>query len=387
MIRESDFTDVIHKGHDFFLESRSFPSPQLWLNSAIPLKGLDEGWSMITGKQPNIVYQRYSNPTVLVLEQKFAHLEGARHSLATNNGMAACLAVLRSLLNPGDHIVSQYSLYAEINDMLQAESKVSGFKLTLVQEYSVNSFRDAINIDTKMIFIEVPTNPSMHDIDIREVSDLCKEKNILLVVDNTMLTPCLLRPLDLGADITLYSTSKHINGHGDALGGIISTQSDQIAKKISSYIAKYGLSLDPFSAWLIIRGLRSLPLRLERHARNAEQVILFLKECYPNIPIHYGSYNSVKRKNGVLMGSGVFSIILPNRSIGVKFVGNLRLITLATTFGNLESTVYNVGGFANPDRDLGAIGIHEGLVRFSIGIENATDIILDIRKALEISFT
>jgi|SRR3972149_1973936 len=360
-----------------------FPTPNLVLNSAILLKSVEDGWNMFTNeKVENVAYQRYSNPTVLTLEKKFKCIEGSKYSLAVNSGMTACYLVFRALLSSGDHIITQHSLYHEISDQIKIDKKSSGVNYTFLENYSIKNFENSVRPNTKMIFVESPTNPAMYDVDISSLAKLCKSKKIDLVVDNTLLTPIYQKPLDKGATISLYSTTKTINGHGDSMGGIISTNDISIYKKLREFRDYTGSIIDPFSAWLTIRGIRTLLLRLEKHSQNAISVINFLKNKYPQYKINYPTFCPNSKKNGVSGGGGIFSLELKSKEQGLTFIRSLKMIRIGTTFGNLESLVYHFGGFARPSRDITKIGIPLGLVRLSIGIEDVNDIISDIDQAL-----
>lgn len=189
------------------LGNRAFPVPGLWLNSAVLLNSVEEGWEMLTNEtKENFAYQRYSNPTVKILEEKFSLIEGADFALATNSGMTACYIVFRTFLNSGDHIVAQHSIYHEISDQIKYDLDNCNVSYTFINEYSTESFAKVIRKETKVIFIESPTNPSMLDVDISALAELCKANNIILAVDNTFLTPLGQKPLELGADLAIYST-------------------------------------------------------------------------------------------------------------------------------------------------------------------------------------
>lgn len=361
-----------------------FPVPNLVLNSAILLKSVEDGWKMFTNeKVDNIAYQRYANPTVVTLERKFRSIEESRYSLAVNSGMTACFLVFRTILSSGDHIVTQHSLYHEISDQIKIDRKSSGIECTFLKNYSIENFEKALKPNTKMLFVETPTNPVMYDVDIPSLAKICRSRKIIFVVDNTLLTPIYQKPLEKGADITLYSTTKAINGHGDSMGGIISTNKVAIYKKLKAFRDNTGLIIDPFSAWITIRGMRTLSLRLEKHSQNTIAVINFLKRKYPQYKINYPTFCPNSKKNGVIGGGGILSLELKSKEMGLLFIRSLKFIRIGTTFGNLESLSYHFGGFARPSRDITKIGIPLGLVRLSIGIENVEDIILDIDRALK----
>lgn len=361
-----------------------FPSPLLVLNSAIHLESIEDGLDMLTnGTRSNVAYQRYSNPTVSVLEKKFALMEGAVHSLAVNSGMTAINLIFRSLLRQGDHVVAQHGLYHEISDQLKVDYEHCGVETSFIEHYTVKNFVDAFCERTKMVFVEIPTNPTFFDLDVQALANECTSRGIVLVVDNTLLTHIRCRPLDLGADITVYSLTKSINGHGDVVGGVVSTNSEVLHSTMQSWRDNTGTILDPFSAWLAVRGLRTLPLRLERHEENLQGVLEFLEKEFPFIPVRHAAACEFAKKNRISGGGGVISIDLPDKVQAQAFVRNLRLFRLATTFGNLESLCYHFGSFARPTRDIGKIGIPYGLVRLSIGLEDIGEIVDDLRRALQ----
>jgi cystathionine beta-lyase/cystathionine gamma-synthase len=366
--------------------AQSLPSPQLWLNSAVLLDSVEQGWEMLTNESiPNTAYQRYANPTTLVLEQKFAAMEGAQFALTVNSGMTACYLLFRALLRTGDHVVACHSLYHEISDQFRFDECGAGVAYSLVADYSVDGFRRELRPNTRMVFIESPTNPSMFDVDIAGLAELCRARRVLFAVDNTLLTHEYQKPLDLGADVAVYSTTKAINGHGDCMGGVLSCNDGEIAAKLRSLRENAGLVLDPFSAWLTTRGLRTLPLRLARHSENAAKVIEFIEAKYPMLDVRHPGKCPNHVRNRVTGTGGILSIALPSKEQGERFMRALQLIRIGTTFGNLESLVYHFGTFARPTREITKIGIPLGLVRLSIGIEDPEDIIEDIDRGLHAS--
>lgn len=378
-------TKAIHSGqHE--AGPGQFPVPALVCNSAILLNSIEEGREMLGNAEvENFAYQRYANPTVSVLEAKFRALEGCTYSLAVNSGMTACLLVFRALLNAGDHVIVPHGIFYEVIDQLEYEANNRGIRLSVIEDYAVAVFKAAIRPDTKMIFIEAPTNPAFLDINIAELALLCKNNNILLVVDNTFLTPACQKPLVLGAAVTVYSTTKHINGHGDVMGGMISTNAPDLLKVLKYHRDSAGLILDPFSAWLTVRGLRTLLLRLKKHTENAQSVIAMLQDEFASLEWRAVWSTKSAQANGVSpsLHTGLIAIVFPSREAGTDFVGHLQLIRTGTTFGNIESLCYHYGSFANDgSTDLERMGVPEGLVRISIGLEDSEDINADIRRAL-----
>ncbi len=377
---DNSYTIAVHGGQS---EIENLPAPPISVRAAIPLESIEQGWEQLTHDEvANTAYQRYSNHTVAVLEDKFSQLEGADHCLAFNSGMTACYAIFRSLTEVGDHIVTQHAIYHEISDLLSYGVKPSGVDVTFVDGDSVKDFVTAITDRTKLVFVESPTNPVLSDVPIRELSHACREREVILVVDNTLLTPLYQNPLRLGAALTLYSTTKTINGHGDVMGGVVCTNDIRLFRRLSAYRDLTGTILDPFSAWLTIRGLRTLPLRLERHSVNTEFVVGLIRANFGKFPVRTAKDADHFIENNITGVPGVVSLTLPSAACGTEFLRNLRLLRVATTFGNLESLAYHFGTFTRKSRDLSDLGIGYGLVRLSIGIEDPVQIYRDIASAL-----
>lgn len=381
-------TKAIHLGqHEAGLDQ--FPVPALVCNAAILLNSVEHGREMLgDAERENFAYQRYANPTVSILEAKFRALEECAYSLAVNSGMTACLLVFRALLSAGDHVIVPHSLFYEVIEQLEYEVNNRGIAMSVVDDYGVQAFEAAIRSNTKMIFIEAPTNPAFLDINIPDLVQLCATRNILLVVDNTFLTPVCQKPLSLGAAVTLYSITKHINGHGDVMGGMVSTNAPDLFKALKYHRESAGLILDPFSAWLTVRGMRTLPLRLKKHTDNAHAVIAMLREEFPGLEWRAAWSTKSAQANGVRssLNTGLIAIVLSSREAGAAFIRHLQLIRLGTTFGNIESLCYHYGSFAKKgSTDLEKIGVPDGLVRISVGLEDSDDINADIRHALRIA--
>jgi len=297
--------------------------------------------------------------------------------------MSACYLVFRCFLKSGDHILTQHGLYHEISDQIIADKGDFGVDYSLIEDHSIENFEKSIRKNTKLIFVESPTNPVMFDVDIQGLAKLCNEKGVILIVDNTFLTQEYQKPLELGAHLTLYSTTKSINGHGDAMGGIISTHDINLYNQLRRYRDNTGLIMDPFSAWLTIRGLKTIRLRLEKQSENAKAVVAFLRRNYPQYKVLYPEDCQYAKKNQTTGTGGIVSLVLHSKEQGTAFMNHLSLFKIGTTFGNLESLCYHFATFTRPSRDISKIGLPQGLVRLSIGIENVEDIIDDIKNALD----
>lgn len=375
-------TNLLHHNDDAY-ELRSSPVPPLVLNSMIPLRSVEEGWQMLTHESiDNIAYQRYENPTTLTLKKNLKVLSGAKYSLAVNSGMTAAYTVLRALLRSGNHVVAEHSMYHEITDQLSDDSDI-GISYDLFYGTTLHEFQELINENTVMFIFETPTNPTMRDYDLQPIIDYCKTKKIMVVCDNSMLTPVYFKSLDLNADIEFYSLTKHLNGHGDALGGAICTNSEKLHDKLQNLVYNSGLTIDPFSAWLIIRGMKTCYIRMQAQSENAMYIIDKLNEEYPQLEIKYPGFSESYESNGYLSGGSIFSIILPTKEMGTAFIDNTSLIKLGTTFGNIESLCYHFSTFTRQTRDTDKIGLPKGLVRLSIGLENKEDIASEIISILK----
>jgi cystathionine beta-lyase/cystathionine gamma-synthase len=362
------------------------PVPPLVMNSAVLLDSVAQGLAQLTREEEdNYAYRRYANPTVRLLEQKWALLEGASDALGFSSGMTACYATFRALVRSGEHVLTQHSLYHEISDQLRLDQEMCGIDVTFLTDYSIDSFVANWRPNTTLVFVESPTNPGLIDVDLPALANLCRERGATLIVDNTMLTALLQRPLDLGADLSLHSTTKTINGHGDAVGGLVASNRDDLLAKLKSFRDNTGTIMDPMAAWLTTRGLRTLPLRLRTHGENADRVAAYLRSRTPTYPTIAPQETPHAATNGVTANPGIVVFTLPSREQATRFIEGVRLMRIGTTFGNLESLVYHFGTFARPSRDLGAIGLDYGLVRLSVGIEDVDDIIADLEQALSTS--
>jgi cystathionine beta-lyase/cystathionine gamma-synthase len=381
-------TRAVHGGQrtDVPPPASNFPVPPLVLNSAILLDSVEQGWAQLTREEEdNYVYRRYGNPTVRLFEHKWARLEGAVDALAFASGMAAVYALFRAFTPSGGHVVTQHSLYHEVSDQLLLDKESCGVDTTLVVHHDAESIRRAMRPETRLVLVESPTNPSLSDVDIAAVAGVCREHGAILIVDNTMFTCVLQRPLQLGADLTLYSTTKTVNGHGDAVGGVVASDSRALLARLKSFRDNTGLIMDPLAAWLTVRGMRTLPLRLREHGRNAATVAAHLRARRPEYPVLTPDKTPHAAANGVTANPGIVVFTLPSREQATRFIRAVRLIRIGATFGNLESLVYHFATFVRPRLDLNAVGVDDGLVRLSVGIEDPADIIADLEQALRVS--
>ncbi len=348
------------------------------------------GKESITEIEKGYVYSRTSNPTRTVLEKKLAALEKGKYALAFSSGMAAITSVLLSLLKKGDHIVAFDDLYGGTRRLFEKVFNRYGLKVSYVDARFTSKVIEAIRQDTKMIWLETPTNPLMKLADIKEIASIARENNVLTIVDNTFATPIFQNPLELGADIVVHSVTKYIGGHSDVVGGAVIVNKRELYEKISFVQNAAGAILSPFDSWLVIRGIKTLEIRMKRHEENAMAIAEFLenhekikKVLYPGLKTHPQYPLAKKQMKGY---GGMLSFELKGTGKNaIKFVECLKLFTLAESLGGVESLIEIPAMMTHasiPEEEREKIGITNTLVRMSVGIENKEDLLEDINRCL-----
>jgi len=339
-------------------------------------------------------YSRTGNPTRDALEKRLAALEDAQFGLAFSSGMAAETVLALTLLNSGDHVVAFDDLYAgtrRLFDILNRNFKV---EFTYVDARYLENVETAIKPNTKLIWLETPTNPLMKLCDIRAISEIAKEKEILVVVDNTFATPYFQKPLKLGADIVVHSTTKFINGHSDSVGGAIMLSNEEIYAKLKFNQNAIGAILSPFDSYLVLRGIKTLAIRMEKHNDNAMKIATYLeshsrvkKVNYPGLKSHPQYELARKQMSGF---SGVLSFEIDGGIREVKrFLENLKIFSIAESLGGVESLIEHPATMTHAylskdERE--KIGITDSLIRVSVGLENVDDLIEDLDNAFKHAF-
>ena len=323
------------------------------------------------GQSTGYDYTRTGNPTREILEKAIAELEGGTQGFAYSSGMAAIHALL-TLFEPGDEILVSADLYGGTYRLFEKTWRKYG--ISFVQCQSYEDFAEAISEQTKALFIETPTNPLMQEIDIRALGDLCQENHLLLIVDNTFYTPILQRPIELGADIVVHSGTKYLAGHNDVLAGLIVAKGDDICLKLDEYQNATGAVLSPFDSWLVMRGMKTLSLRMKQHEENAKKIAVFLKGREEIIDVLYPG------------SGGMISFRIQSEEWVNDFLKGLGVITFAESLGGVESLMTYPATQTHADipeevRIKG--GVCNRLLRFSVGIEHADDLINDLTSALE----
>jgi len=334
-------------------------------------------------------YSRTGNPTRNTLEDAIASLEGGNNGFAFSSGMAAVSTAIH-LLKAGDHAVVGDDIYGGTHRLFSEIMTQYGIEFTFTRFDSRENIEEAIQPNTKMIWIETPSNPLLNITDLKLVSDIAKEKKLLTVADNTFPSPYFLRPIEYGIDLVLHSTTKYINGHSDVIGGAIVTTTDELADKVHFLLNGMGTNAAPFDSWLILRGLKTLPLRMNKHAENAMAVAEFLCEhpkvsevYYPGLTTHPGYEIAKKQMDGF---GGVVSFKLKS-DVG-SFIRGLDLFLLAESLGGADSLVEHAATMSHASMKKSAreeAGITDDVIRLSIGLEDSEDLIEDLSSGLESS--
>jgi cystathionine gamma-lyase len=335
-------------------------------------------------------YSRTDNPTRGALEKRLASLEETRYALAFSSGMAAETTLLLSVLSSGDHVVAGEDLYGGTVRLLESTLRRFGVSATYVDTRDVGMVEEAIRPETRLVWLESPTNPLMRLCDIRAVSRLCRKRGVITVVDNTFASPYVQNPVSLGATVAVHSTTKYIGGHSDVIGGAVMLSDKRIFDAVKFNQNAVGAVPSPFDCFLVLRGAKTLHLRVPAHSENAAQVAEFL-ERHPRVAsVNYPGLSSHPQhslaKNQMRLPGGMLSAELKGGMPAVrKFLGRLRVFSLAESLGGVESLVDHPATMTHlsvPAERRATLGITDGLVRFSVGVEDGSDLISDLRQAL-----
>jgi cysteine-S-conjugate beta-lyase len=334
-------------------------------------------------------YSRGNNPTREALEHTIAELESGIRGFAFSSGMAAISSVFL-LFSPGDHIVVSTDVYGGTYRILTTLLKQWGLKSSFVDTTDIGAVLAAITPETRAIFIETPSNPILKITDIAAVAAIAGERKLLSIIDNTFMTPYLQRPLELGIDITIHSATKFLGGHSDLIAGVVAVKDKNIAARIKQIQTSFGAILSPFDSWLLLRGIKTLGARVEAEQKTAGEIALWLldqpelkKVYYPGLAGHPGRDIHFKQSSG---GGAVVSFELEDGEKTREFLRNIELSLFAVSLGGVESIISYPATMSHssmPRQERLARGITDGLVRLSVGLESAADIIKDIRKALD----
>lgn len=336
------------------------------------------------------IYARYGNPTVRMFEERIAALEGAEDAFATASGMAAVNGALMALLKAGDHLVAARALFGSCLFIVEDILPRFGVEVTLVDGTDLDAWRGAIRPDTKVVFLESISNPTLEVIDIKSVCDIAHEVGAMVVIDNVFATPMFQRTFDLGADVVIYSATKHIDGQGRCLGGVVLGSREFIKGPLQTYLKHTGAAMSPFNAWVMVKGLETMALRCEAQATTAEYLVGKLagrnglaRVIYPFAPDHP---QYALAKGQMTRGGTVISLDLAGgKEAAFRFLNGLRIVRISNNLGDSKSLVTHPATTTHQrlsDTQRATLGITDGLVRISVGLEDQDDLLADIQGAL-----
>ena len=362
----------------------------IYQTSTFAFRDAQQGANRFAGTEGGYIYTRIGNPTTVALEENVAQLENGFGATAMASGMGAVSTVYLALLSAGDHIVSTDSVYGPSRGLMEKHMSRFGVASTYVDTSDLANLRAALRPNTKLVYIETPSNPAMSVTDIQAAADIAHAAGALLVVDNTFASPHLQKPLDLDADVVLHSVTKFINGHADIVGGIVVSKTEALHKQIRAMLINLGANMDPHQAYLVSRGLKTLALRVERAEQNTHQVAPWLEARpevawvrYIGLPSHPQHALASRQMTGY--GSMISFELKGGTEAGRILMDNVHLAGLAVSLGGVETLISHPASMTHasmPREARLAAGISDGLVRLSIGIEDVADILADLDQAL-----
>jgi len=384
-------TLAIHAGN---IRDKQFGSLTLpiYQTSTFTFETAKQGADRFAGKEEGYIYSRLGNPVTNQLEQRVAALEGMEAAAATATGMGAVSGALMSNIQAGDHIIASDAVYGCTFALLSHQLTKFGIEVTFVDMTDPEKVEAAVQENSKIIFVETPINPNLIVIDLDFIGKFAKKHELISIVDNTFLTPMLQRPVEYGIDLVIHSATKYLNGHGDVVAGIICGSEEQITNIKMTTLKDIGATMSPHDAWLILRGLKTLAIRMKCHCENAQKVAEYLEQhpkidqvYYPGLPSHQGYKfigNQMKQAGGVIAFE-----VKGSATDGENFINQTKLISIAVSLGDAESLIQHPASMTHSPytpEERAAAGITETLIRISVGLENVDDIIADLDQALEV---
>lgn len=379
---------MIHAGEfENPLKSATVP---IYQTSTFMFDNAENGARCFSGEENGYIYTRIGNPTINALESLVADLESGTKGIATSSGMAAVNTVYMTLLSKGDHMVSSAAVYGPSRVVMEQHWSRFGVESSFVDTSNIEEIKKAIRPNTKMLYIETPANPTMDITDLKACVEIAHEKGILVVVDNTFSSPYLQRPIEMGVDVVLHSMTKFLNGHADIVAGMIVTKDAALGTRLRSMMVTLGCNMDPHQAYMVIRGIKTLGIRVERSQRSAMEIARFLESHpkvewvrYPGLESHPQHELAKRQMDG--FGSMISFELKGGFEAGKILMDNVDVCILAVSLGGVETLIQHPASMTHSkvakEAKLKA-GITDGLVRFSVGIEDVEDLIADLDQAL-----
>ena len=382
-------TLAIRTGHTRSFEGEH--SEPIFLTSSFVYENAAEAAAKFSGAEPGNIYSRFTNPTVAMFEKRLAALEGAERAVATSTGMAAIMAVAMAFLKLGDHVICSRAVFGSTVSLFEKYIAKFGVTVDFVDLSDLNAWKNAIKPETKLLFVESPSNPLAEIADIQALADIAHANGALLAIDNSFCTPVLQQPIKFGADLVVYSATKYLDGQGRALGGAVVGNS-KLLEDVFGYVRTTGPSMSPFNAWIFLKGLETLRLRMKAHSEGAQKIAEFLnahakveKVYYAGLPEHVGYELAKKQQMG--FGGIVSFEVKGGREGAWTVIDNTQFISITGNLGDTKSTITHPATTTHgklPAEAKEAAGIREGLIRLSVGLEDIDDIIRDISRGLDL---
>lgn len=364
-------------------------STPIYPTSSFVFDNAEDMRSKFAGDTSGNIYSRFTNPTVRELEEKIAALEGGENAIATASGMAAIFTCFASFLSAGDHLLMSRAVFGSTFRITENYLEKWNITYDFANPHDVSSWENQIKPETKIVYLETPSNPGLDIINLKHVAEICKRKKVLMVVDNCFATPYLQRPLEYGADISIHSATKFIDGQGRVLGGLI-VSSNELIEKMYGFLRNAGPSLSPFNAWVLSKSLETLAVRMDRHCSNALALANALSSHekisrvkYPFLPSHPSYDIACRQMSG---GGGIVTFELKGGlQSGQQFIDKIKWLSLSANLGDTRTIVTHPASTTHSKlsaKQRHEVGITDGLIRISVGLENIDDIIEDILQAL-----
>lgn len=383
-------TLAVRAGHQRTAEGEHaeaiFPTSSFVFSSAA------EAAARFGGTDPGNIYSRMTNPTVRYFQERLAALEGGDSCIATSSGMSAVLAVMLAFLKAGDHLICSSSVFGTTTVLLQNYIQKFGIQVSFVALTDLNAWEQALQTNTRLLFAETPSNPLTELVDIRELADLAHRNNSLLVIDNCFCTPALQRPLELGADVIVHSATKYLDGQGRALGGAVVGDAERVGKDVFGVLRSGGVAMSPFNAWIFLKGLETLKIRMQAHCQQALALAHWLSDqaeiervYYPGLPSH--PQHELAKKQQSDFGGVVSFVVKGGQEAAWRLIDATKMLSITANLGDTRSTITHPATTTHSRltaEQRAEVGIGDGLVRVSVGLEAIADIQKDLKRGLAI---
>ena len=377
-------TKAIREGYQPTQEQEH--SAAIFLTSSFRFDSAEQAAKRFDDKDQGNIYSRFTNPSVDAFQDKLAALEGAEQCLATASGMSAIFATIMTLLKPGEHMVASRGMFGTTIVLLNTVIQKFSIEVTFVDLPDLNDWKNSVQTNTKLFMLETPSNPLGEVVDLRALSAISKKNNIILAVDNCILTPALQKPLALGADLVIHSATKYIDGQGRCLAGAIAGN-NKLIDEISSFARTTGPTLSAFNAWIVFKGLETLSLRMKAHCENAKKLAIWLNEQEFVKKVHYlglesHPHHSIAKEQQSDYGGIVSFEVIGGRKEAFRLINNTKMISITANLGDAKSTITHPATTTHvrlSDEEKQQSNISENLIRISVGLEDIEDIIADIK--------